>query len=120
MELHPGFVDYAARQPIKGVNLADDRSLSDTTKAGVARARPEVIDLRSHESSARTTSRRCGACFCASMSTANDDDIVRSGVAKSVSAPGAKGIGVPPKSRETNLVPSDTVASCRRSNMQAP
>jgi hypothetical protein len=119
MELHSRLVDYPACKTIERIDLADDRALANSTEAWVTGTCSEVFDLRCDKSRSRAAPGCRSACLCARMSAADYNDIERSGlrlVSKSRRGVVKRGRGA----YVTYLVPSDTVASCRRSSIHAP
>jgi hypothetical protein len=75
VELHTGFIDDPARQPVERVNLANDGSLADASEARVTGACPQVVDARCDQGCPRAGPGCGGACFGSSMSAADYDDI---------------------------------------------
>lgn len=75
MELNTSLVNNPSCEAIESVDFADNRALSNATKAWVARTSSKIIHLGGYQRSPRARSRCGGTCFGASMSAPNYDDI---------------------------------------------
>lgn len=78
LKVYAGLVDNPTCQPIEGIELADDHTFSYSAKAGVARTRAQVVNLRCDEGGLCAGARRCGASLGASMAASDNYHIERS------------------------------------------
>lgn len=75
MELDTSLVDNPPSQAVEGINLTNDCSLADSSKARIAGACPQIIELGRNQGRPRTSSRSSSTSLGAGMATSYNDDI---------------------------------------------
>jgi hypothetical protein len=75
MELDPSLVNDSPSQAVQGINLSNDCPLADSSKARIAGACSQIIELGRNQGRPRTGSRGSSTCLGAGMATSYNYNI---------------------------------------------